>query len=261
MSIYAINDLEIKSVIRVPPDCRVGETATYGNLYHYELIYCISGESEINFGGIIKTDRSGTVRYLPARTKHNIYTARNIKDGEWIDIFFETESPLPREMISRNYSSNSNLSQLFTKLHKAWISKSTGYYNKCLSYFFSILSEMEKSDIATRPRAHAKKISAGIEYIHSNYLSPDFDYKHAAELCEVSYTYFKRLFIELYGIPPYEYIKNLRMQNACELLKTGRFSVSAVAELCGYQNVYYFSRVFKENFGVPPSEYRGTSQP
>ena len=40
-----------------------------------------------------------------------------------------------------------------------------------------------------------------------------------------------------------------------ELLESGKMSVSAIAELAGYENVYYFSNVFKQRVGVPPGQY------
>jgi two-component system response regulator YesN len=43
---------------------------------------------------------------------------------------------------------------------------------------------------------------------------------------------------------------------AKNLLKIGYLSISDIASMSGYENIYYFSRVFKESTGMTPTEYR-----
>jgi len=45
----------------------------------------------------------------------------------------------------------------------------------------------------------------------------------------------------------------IRVNNAEMLLSTGEFSVTEVAERCGFRDVSYFSNVFKSMKGYPPS--------
>ncbi len=59
--------------------------------------------------------------------------------------------------------------------------------------------------------------------------------------------FIKKLFIDKYGMPPIKYVTHLKVNRACELIQTGMFSISEIAELCSYENVYYFSNVFKNN--------------
>ena len=54
---------------------------------------------------------------------------------------------------------------------------------------------------------------------------------------------------------PSEYVSNLKIQHACELLISKLFSVSEVAGLCGFLDISYFSKVFKKQMGICPSEY------
>ncbi|MBQ2749957.1 MAG: helix-turn-helix transcriptional regulator [Clostridia bacterium] len=76
-----------------------------------------------------------------------------------------------------------------------------------------------------------------------------------ARLCNICYTYFKRLFAQKYGLTPSRYVAKLRLERGAELLESGQYNVTEVAALCGYDNIYYFSRCFKEAYGVPPSRY------
>ena len=74
-----------------------------------------------------------------------------------------------------------------------------------------------------------------------------------AEMCNLSYSHFKRLFITQFGISPKKYIINMRMEYALILLQNHQMTISQIAEMCGYENVYYFSNAFKNYFGYPPT--------
>ncbi len=254
--LFEIEDLQIKSVLRISSECPEGGHVDYTPvLPTYELVYFLSGESTVHFMDKIHTDKKGTIRYLPKNAPNDIYRVYNQESGECIDIYFQTRSPLPQEMLCGDFSASGEIESRFVKIYNLWNSKSTGYYNKCMSVFYDILSKMESYRSIGAPRAHEKRIEPAIKYLSEHYQEPDFDYMRLAELCGVSYTYFRRLFVEIYRATPQEYVRRLRLERACELLSLSRFSVSAVSEMCGFSDIYYFSRVFKENVGVQPSKY------
>lgn len=55
---------------------------------------------------------------------------------------------------------------------------------------------------------------------------------------------------------PMEYLAAIRITRSKTLLKDTHLSVSEIAGLCGFENVYYFSNFFKRFTGTSPSEYR-----
>ena len=89
----------------------------------------------------------------------------------------------------------------------------------------------------------------------SEFLKTDFSLETLASLCGMSETYFQRLFKEKYGISPKKYIIQLKVNHACDLLHSECYSITQVANLCGYEDVYYFSRQFKNYVGVTPSAF------
>ena len=90
------------------------------------------------------------------------------------------------------------------------------------------------------------------------FLFSNIDCNILSDLCGISYSYFKRLFIMKFGISPIKYITKKKIMYACDLLLSNKYSVSEIAEMTGYETVYYFSRVFKEHIGMSPTEYRKT---
>ncbi len=77
----------------------------------------------------------------------------------------------------------------------------------------------------------------------------------------LNYDYVRKLFKKETGVTPHEYLVNLRMERARAIIsggvtnRYGKYSVSQIAEACGFAEPLYFSRVFKKYFGVSPSEY------
>lgn len=68
--------------------------------------------------------------------------------------------------------------------------------------------------------------------------------------------YFSSLFKKEIGQSTVNYITNLRISKAKELLEKTDKSVVGIAELIGYNDSNYFFRVFKKNAGVTPQQYR-----
>jgi len=94
------------------------------------------------------------------------------------------------------------------------------------------------------------------EYMAAHFCESDFDYQAMCATTGLSYNHFKNLFIKQLGQSPVRRLTSLRMERAREMLITGQYSVTEIAEACGFDNVYYFSTVFKKYFGVAPSRYK-----
>ena len=77
-----------------------------------------------------------------------------------------------------------------------------------------------------------------------------------AKTARFSPWYAHRLFKELTGIPPAEYIRKLRLSEAAKRLKTEKCRVSDIAMALGFESVDGFTRSFVREFGMTPSEYR-----
>ncbi|MFD0693578.1 response regulator [Paenibacillus sp. GCM10027628] len=69
-------------------------------------------------------------------------------------------------------------------------------------------------------------------------------------------SYFSKLFKAFTNENFIEYLTRLRMEKACELLRSSERKVNEIAELIGYENQRYFSQVFKKFTGQTPTEYR-----
>jgi len=64
-----------------------------------------------------------------------------------------------------------------------------------------------------------------------------------------------RCFRMVYGVTPFEYLRNHRLETAMEYLMDGRRNVAAAAYTVGYSCPSHFTKAFKKYFGRLPSEY------
>lgn len=73
---------------------------------------------------------------------------------------------------------------------------------------------------------------------------------------DISPSKFRRLWKTYYGIPPWRYVLNTRLQRAARMLIETRMRVSEVAYTCAFTDPLYFSRLFQRYHGVSPKKYR-----
>ncbi|MCX7950112.1 MAG: AraC family transcriptional regulator, partial [Treponemataceae bacterium] len=92
-------------------------------------------------------------------------------------------------------------------------------------------------------------------YIHRHFTEP-INMTVVANHVSVNYTYFSEVFKQVMGINFNEYLKNLRLSHAKELLRKGCYRVYEVAERSGFGDVKYFMKTFKESVGLSPGEYQ-----
>jgi len=67
--------------------------------------------------------------------------------------------------------------------------------------------------------------------------------------------FFKKL-KSLIGLSPVEFIKEIRMKRAAELIEEGSNNMSQIAYMVGFSDPHYFSKCFKQVFSMTPTEYK-----
>ena len=69
--------------------------------------------------------------------------------------------------------------------------------------------------------------------------------------------YLSKIFKSETGDTPINYLIELRMEKARELLEAAPgLSIQNVAEMVGYDDAYHFSKLFKKHYGEPPTKYK-----
>lgn len=104
--------------------------------------------------------------------------------------------------------------------------------------------------------SHLRLLEKVISYINANYCKEDLSLNQISEAVYVSPTYISMLFKKYKGINLNEYITNIRIKKAAELLCQTDLKTYEIAEKTGYPNSQYFSVIFKKCMGCSPTDYR-----
>ena len=72
----------------------------------------------------------------------------------------------------------------------------------------------------------------------------------------VSRTVFFKKLKMLTGLSPIEFIKEMRIKKAAQLIETGEYNMTEISYMVGINDPRYFSKCFKSKYGITPTEYR-----
>jgi transcriptional regulator GlxA family with amidase domain len=84
------------------------------------------------------------------------------------------------------------------------------------------------------------------------------DMQMLAKRAHCSVDHMIRIFKRHKGVTPWEFLIACRIEKASNLLRFSSHSVSQIADLVGYADIYSFCKQFKSRTGLTPSQYRKT---
>ena len=113
-------------------------------------------------------------------------------------------------------------------------------------------SEKVPSEKVLRDGARTK---AMLQYIQAHY-SEEISLSQIAGSAHICESECLRCFRNVIGHSPIQYMKQLRIQKAAELLLCTDWKVSDIGQKCGFQKMSYFSKTFRELKGCTPSVFR-----
>jgi two-component system response regulator YesN len=181
------------------------------------------------------------------------------------------------------YKSNMNIKVIFLSGHrdfqyaqealkygvKNYIVKPTKY-NEILEVFSELKKELDKNLGSSLPDTYSTEKIQGFNleeniigtvkaYVKKDYKCATLE--EAAKLVYMNPYYLSKYFKEKTGINFSDYLIEVKMKKAEELLKNLAYKTYDISEMVGYQNPKNFSRAFKKYFGKSPTEYRHDPNP
>ena len=219
----------------------------------YGICFARSGKMIYYHNGKEYISDRNHVLLLP---KGATYTQSCVKEGEFPLIQSQAlDGTAPNEFISIEISDVENYLGEYRKLEKLWLIKPKNGHLSALRTIYEIFNRLYKNELAAEQDKTYDIIYPAVKFLEDNFTDPNLSNQMLAEKAAVSEVYFRRVFKTQYGTSPKQYIQNLRIRNAENLLRNEYLSVTSIAEMTGFSSVYHFSRSFKKATGYTPTEY------
>lgn len=219
------------------------------------LCYIADGSAYYDIGDTSHLLSSGDVIYI---SRNTIYSRRVLSEHyHTIYVDFSFDIGFDEILPCKVYHGISDMDLLFKKLSKAWFRHEPSSMLHSMSILYEIYAQMRHFDTYKYvPSKRRNLIADLIHIISQNYTQKELSVKKMAESFNISEVHFRRIFKNVYGISPQQYIINLRITRAKELLCYSDMSISDISTSLGFSDSCYFSKIFKKKTGFNPTEYR-----
>lgn len=220
---------------------------------HWELVYCTSGHGSFNFeNGTIMNYQAGDAVIIPPKEHHT-----NTSTEGFTNIHLTMSDPsFPYRTAFRvTDDTDGSLKMAFSQAKHYYMTQMkkrelvlAALGDLIASYIIVFRSNTEFSEPVERIRSA----------IIRNYSRSDFALDEVIREMPFHYDYLRKLFKKEVGVSPLEYMTGLRMKSAETLLTamwTNEYTISEIAQMCGFEDALYFSRVFKKYYGCAPSSF------
>lgn len=232
----------------------------------YQLIYITKGKGTIYLKDEEKELQEGNIIiYKPLEKQYYKYNHLDLPEHYWIHFTgFGVESLLSKINLTQkmcyHIGIDNDIIELYKKIIYELQIKRVSYENMANSYFIELISKISRRVIEISAGDKYKKnynIQKTIEIMHSKYFEK-YSVNDFATICNLSKYRFIHNFKDLTGLSPIQYLTEIRINKAKELLISSNLDIGEISDIVGYDNQLYFSRIFKKVTGFSPSYYRNS---
>lgn len=176
----------------------------------------------------------------------------------WKKYFINISGPLLRSMTegygleNRFYYPGLNIKNELLRIIELAKNKNCDCTKEVISVLNEIFLKMHLFTLGTARKSTAVEIK--------NYLNTKIELNFKiADLCKFvnkSESQVIKIFKNAYGITPYKYLLNKKIEYSKNLLTSTNLSIKEISYMLRFSDEYYFSNIFKEKVGLCPSQYR-----
>jgi AraC family transcriptional regulator len=125
-----------------------------------------------------------------------------------------------------------------------------------VSYVFSRYGKNANSTPPSSGRRLERVQTEALRSFIEEFLAQDIGLIDMAAVAGYSPDHFSRCFRETFGVSPYRYLLNRRVERAKTMLRDRSLSIATVASACGFAGQSHLNAVFKRIAGTTPGKYR-----
>jgi YesN/AraC family two-component response regulator len=226
----------------------------------HDLTYIIKGNARFTVNNTVHELEAGDLLYL--NEGDLIEAATTLQNPmQCFTVNFKTKYQKAKDMdrggslfpMTSRIGLRQDLISLFKELTISWTEQQAGYIMKTRALLMLIINRLSELLLYdTEPVSGDFRVNKIIRYISAHYRKR-LAVKELAAHVNITPDYFGFLFKRETGMHVNQYITKIRIHNAEDLLRTGKYKVSEVSDYCGFSDVVHFYRSFRAIRGCAPS--------
>jgi len=231
-----------------------------------QLLWILSGELNMELGGVVHTLKAGRVIIVPAQMRHRPISSKAHPVVEMVDL--RILPPLASYVTTRVRGFTARFSCKSVKakvdrLQKLCAQRKNPDAAEVLACTWELLALLGKrvsrneEPIVPEREARDSRVHAA-EAVMRIHLDKALSTEALASHVNISVTHLTRLFRQVRKSGPGAVFRRMRMERARELLVGSCLSVKEIGEACGFSGFNQFVRAFRREFGMPPGGFRRT---
>jgi AraC family transcriptional regulator, L-rhamnose operon transcriptional activator RhaR len=201
--------------------------------------------------------------FKPEFLDYNLVNCRDFKDITHHFLFnsFFPEEGDHKHDIKFLQGSGRDIEELYEKMYREYNLKDEGYIEILRAYvielLITVLRAFRRSSLLSERIENQRRqvIDKIIHHMKDNYKS-ELKLEELSTLAFLSPSYFCKLFKDCTSMTVSEYLQKIRIDGACDLLRTTNRKIIDISLEIGYKDIKHFNHIFKKITGKTPGEYR-----
>ena len=212
---------------------------------HFGLSFCLSGQITYTMNKKTYISNQNNAILLPQGGSYCLFGDR---EGQFPVINFLCNGLDCKEIVVLPLDDPQGCIQRFKALQQLFLRDESRL--KIYSAFYDLLDHLAISE-----KQIPDLLRFVIKYIDDHVKDPTLSNVSIAKCIAISEVYLRKLFHTNFHTTPRQYILDIRIQKAKQMLIETPLTVTKIAEECGFSGVYHFCRSFKMRVGKTPTQY------
>ena len=219
--------------------------------------YILSGKGYLQLAGETYTLEPGDMYVLPKGLAHRYWADEKTP---WRKRFFVVNGSLVNHLLqlyrldSTYYIPTCESRQWFDRMYELHKSRSPESHERGAILLHELLISLSRR-VNPPDRPYSQPVQKAVYYLRQHIEQP-VRMDEVAVAAGRSKSQLSRVFRDEVGLTPYDYLIQLRMDQARSMLSLTAFTIAEIADRLCYADAYYFSNAFKQRFGMSPKAFR-----
>ncbi|MDH6314917.1 signal transduction histidine kinase/DNA-binding response OmpR family regulator/ligand-binding sensor domain-containing protein [Parabacteroides sp. PF5-5] len=178
-------------------------------------------------------------------------------------ILLTAKSAIEDKLEGLEYGANDYITKPFSSVYlKARVDNLMAQHKKLQELSRSSLTQvserqieqsLKEAEVSPNDRKFINKL---MELMEANMDNGNLVVEDLVKELAVSRSVFFKKLKALTGLAPIEFIREIRIKRAAQLIETGEYSMTQISYMVGINDSRYFSKCFKQQFGMTPTDYK-----